>query len=136
MEEAQTHLARAESRNFNILVGGWIGDYMDPAAFLDLFIDTNSNNHTDWKDSTYVDLMKKAEGAANLKQRLYWMNAAEARLIDQAPVAPMVFMGTQTMQKPWVKGLYANPLGQNSFKSVWIDHKWQREPVLATKVRP
>jgi hypothetical protein len=70
------------------------------------------------------------------KQRPYWMNAAEARLIDQAPVAPIVFMGTQTMQKPWVKGLYANPLGQNSFKSVWIDHKWQRESVLATKVQP
>jgi oligopeptide transport system substrate-binding protein len=136
MEEAQTHLSRAESRDFNINAGGWIGDYMDPAAFLDLFIDTNSNNHTDWKDSTYVDLMKKAEGAANLKERLYWMNAAEARLIDQAPVAPMVFMGTQTMKKPWVKGLYANPLGQNSFKSVWIDHKWQRESVLATKVQP
>ncbi|MBC7883453.1 MAG: peptide ABC transporter substrate-binding protein [Anaerolineae bacterium] len=136
MEESQTHMARAESRNFSILSGGWIGDYMDPAAFLDLYIDTNSNNHTDWKDSEYIALMKKAEGAADIKQRLYWMHAAEARLIDQAPLAPLVFMGTQSMQKPWVKGLYANPLGQNSFKSVWIDHRWQRESVIATKVKP
>ncbi len=134
-EESQTFMARIERHDFQVTLGGWIGDYLDPAAFLDLFLGSDPNNHTRWQDDTYAALINRAESQPTQALRLRDFRAAEARLLAETPVAPVVTLSTQYLKKPWVHGWYPDPLGQHQFKYVWVDQQWQPQSVLAAAGR-
>ena len=39
---------------------GWVGDYMDPYTFLDLFVTRGRDNGTGWWDPKYVKMLEEA----------------------------------------------------------------------------
>jgi ABC-type oligopeptide transport system substrate-binding subunit len=52
---------------------------------------------------------------------------AEAYLLEVQPVVPLVTQATNWIKKPYVKGMYANPLTIHPWKYVYIEHdptKW------------
>jgi oligopeptide transport system substrate-binding protein len=62
-QEWQSYLATWRTDQYDIARGSWIGDYLDPNTFLDLFITNGSNNHTGFSSPTYDSLLR---GAANM----------------------------------------------------------------------
>ncbi|MBW4699491.1 MAG: peptide ABC transporter substrate-binding protein [Aphanocapsa lilacina HA4352-LM1] len=125
-EEAQTYQARAERRDFDVLAGGWIGDYVDPAAFLDLYLNDNPNNRSGWVDPEFSRRLDLAAAQADAPGRLKRLADAEAYLLEQVPVIPLSHANSEVLKKPWVQGWHPDPLGQHLFKYVWIDREWQR----------
>ena len=52
---------------------------------------------------------------------------AEKMLLDAQPVIPLATSSTNWMKKPYVKGMYANPITIHAWKFVYIEHdpaKW------------
>jgi oligopeptide transport system substrate-binding protein len=52
---------------------------------------------------------------------------AEAFLLAAQPVIPLYTAGSDWLKKPFVKGMYANPLTLHAWKFVYIEHdpaKW------------
>ena len=54
---------------------------------------------------------------------------AEKMLLDAQPVIPLATSSTNWMKKPYVKGMYPNPVTMHAWKFVYIEHdpaKWDR----------
>jgi oligopeptide transport system substrate-binding protein len=106
---------------------GWSADYMDPFTFLDLFSTPTGNNGTGWWDPKYVELLDEANRTIDHERRYELLAQAEQLLLDVQPVIPLVVGSTRWMKKPYVKGMYPNPITLHSWKSVYIERdsaKW------------
>ena len=90
--------------------GAWVGDYMDPFTFLDLFSTKGGNNSTGWFDPKYAQMLKDANREPDPQRRYELLARAEAYLLEAQPVIPLVTPATNWMKKPYVMGMYANPV--------------------------
>jgi oligopeptide transport system substrate-binding protein len=108
-------------------LAGWVGDYMDPYTYLSLFTTVAGDNATGWYDVKYLQMLGEAERVPDQAKRYDMLAHAEAYLLDQQPVVPLLVMSANTLKKPYVKGLYPNPIMMYPWKYVYIEHdssKW------------
>ena len=106
---------------------GWVGDYMDPYTFLDLFSTKTGDNGTGWSPPEFVAALREANAAQDPMKRYELLAKAEKMLLDAQPVIPLATSSTNWMKKPYVKGLYPNPVTMHAWKFVYIEHdpaKW------------
>ncbi len=106
---------------------GWVGDYMDPYSFLDLFSTEFGDNGTGWSPPEYVEMLHDANRQHDPAKRYELLAKAEAFLLAAQPVIPLYTAGSDWLKKPFVKGMYANPLTLHAWKFVYIEHdpaKW------------
>jgi oligopeptide transport system substrate-binding protein len=59
-QEWQSYLATTRAGNFDIARAGWIGDYLDPNTFLDLWVSNGGNNETGFSSPSYDSLIRAA----------------------------------------------------------------------------
>ena len=52
-QEWQSYLATTQAGDYQLSRAGWIGDYVDPNTFLDLWVTNGGNNQTGWGDPLY-----------------------------------------------------------------------------------
>lgn len=107
----------------HVLRSGWIGDYVDPMTFMDLFITGGGNNNTNWGNAQYDKLIDLAKKTADQKVRMKAMHDAEKILMDEMPIIPIYFYIKPYLMKDWVKGIRQSALGFNDFSAAYIlDH--------------
>jgi oligopeptide transport system substrate-binding protein len=63
-QEWQSYLASMRAGDYDIGRAGWIGDYLDPNTFLDIWITDGGNNQTGWGDPAYDALIAAAADPA------------------------------------------------------------------------
>ena len=102
-----TYLSRMKQMDFDIVRGGWIGDYQDPQTFLELWTTGNENNHTGWSDSEYdamvIDSVNLPEA-----QRMRELARAEALVVEHLPFLPIYnYVSRNLVDKRFV-GWYPN----------------------------
>ena len=51
--EWKTYLSRMSELDYQLALGGWIGDYPDPTTFLDMWKTGDGNNRTGWSNKQY-----------------------------------------------------------------------------------
>jgi oligopeptide transport system substrate-binding protein len=105
----------------------WGGDYMDPSTFLNVFLTPGSDNGSGWWDQKYADLLKEANQMPDRQKRYELMATAEKYLLDAQPMIPIETPSVKWVKKPYVKGLYPNPLSLFAWKFVYIERdpsKW------------
>ena len=140
--EFRTYLPeRSEMRYKGFARSGWIGDYMDPYTFLELFAvpSPGTNNTTGWFDPKYVAMLEKANATIDPQQRYALLAQAEAYMLEVQPVIPLMTRATDFMKKPYVKGLYPNPGTVHPWKFVYIEHdpaRWDYGMPDMTKSAP
>ncbi|MGE0192880.1 MAG: peptide ABC transporter substrate-binding protein [Planctomycetota bacterium] len=59
-KEWQTYLADTLALDYEIARAAWIGDYLDPNSFLDMWVTNGGNNQTGWSNSHYDRLIRRA----------------------------------------------------------------------------
>lgn len=59
-QEWQSYIATWRSDQYDMARASWIGDYLDPNTFLDLWVTNGANNHTGFSSSTYDALLRAA----------------------------------------------------------------------------
>ena len=100
---------------------------MDPNTFLTLFYTPTGTNGTGWWDPKYVELLDEANRTIDHQRRYELLAKAEQLLLDAQPVLPLTVGSTRWMKKPYVKGMYPNPVTLHSWKWVYIERdsaKW------------
>jgi oligopeptide transport system substrate-binding protein len=118
---------RAKLEYSGIARAGWVGDYMDPYTFLDLFTTPTGDNGTGWWDKKYVDLVRTANRQHDPAKRYEMLAQAEKMLLEVQPIIPLTTNATNWVKKPYVKGMYPNPVTIHAWKFVYIEHdsaKW------------
>lgn len=106
---------------------GWVGDYMDPFTFLNLFYSPQNDGATGWWDPKYDKLLDDANRETDEMKRFEILARAEFYVMQQQIVIPLATAGTSWVKKPYIKGMYPNPGTLHAWKFVYIERdpsKW------------
>lgn len=121
-QEWKVYLDSVTQMDFQIARRGWIGDYVDPNNFLDLFLAGGGNNNTGFADSRYDDLiLKKAPQAQTRDERFARFQEAETMLMEQMPIIPIYTYTSRHLIHPSVKGMPSNLMDSLNLKYVWLE---------------
>jgi oligopeptide transport system substrate-binding protein len=120
--EWKVYLARQSALDYQISRAGWIGDYVDPNTFLDMWITGGGNNQTGWSNKRYDDLSARAGRTLDAKERMKLFNEAERLLVvDEVPIMPLYTYVNKGMLSRKVKGWHPNILDQHPLKYISIE---------------
>lgn len=76
---------------FNMDRNAWIGDYMDPSTFLDMFTSKNGQNNSKYSNPKYDEAIKAASLEADPTKRMKLYHDAEKLIIDEMGIVPIYF---------------------------------------------
>ena len=114
---------------------GWVGDYMDPYTFHELFSTPTGNNGSGWFSPEFLENLNRGNSSQDPEERFRLLSEAEAQILEVQPIIPLFTSSTHWMKKPYVKGMYPNPGTMHPWKYVYIEHDpalWDRgTPSLA-----
>jgi oligopeptide transport system substrate-binding protein len=127
-QEWKVYLATRKARKFDIVRAAWIGDYVDPNTFLSLVTSDNGNNHSNWGDSKFDDLIRQAASEQDQAARFALFQKAEKILLDEMPVIPIYFYVRSTLIDEAVKGWYPNILDYHPYQDVYLDKTTPSQP--------
>lgn len=120
-KEQRVWLNDERLRNYDLSYAHWIGDYVDPSTYLELFTTDSGNNSTGWSSREYDHLVAAAGSVLDPAQRNKLYQQAEALLLNEAPIAP-IFFGTRVfLCHPAVKNWRPALLGLHQYKDVYLE---------------
>jgi oligopeptide transport system substrate-binding protein len=119
-QEWKAYLASRKQGDFQIARASWIGDYVDPMTFMDLWVSDSGNNYSRWVNSDYDKLIDKAKNTTNAKLRLQTLHQAEKLLMNEMPIIPIFFYTRPYVMKNWVKGVRYSAVGLVDFSGAYI----------------
>ncbi len=114
--EWTTYLATVQNKNFDIVDGGWIGDYLDPTTFLLMWTRDNGNNNTNWWSPEYEEFLRLASMESDAKARYQLLYQAETILLNEAPIAPITWFVRNYFLHPSVENWHPKLLDKRPYK--------------------
>ena len=120
-QEWKVFLAAQRQKDYQICRAGWIGDYVDPNTFLDMWTSWSQQNQTGWSSDEYDQLIRQASRTQNMKARLELFQKAESILMDEIPIIPIYIYTRVYALHPSVKGWFHNILDHHPYKDIWLD---------------
>ncbi|MDX5475989.1 MAG: peptide ABC transporter substrate-binding protein, partial [Bacillaceae bacterium] len=99
-------LDREQAGDFTISRAGWVGDYVDPMTFMDLWVTDGPYNDASFSNSEYDRQVNIAKNSMDPKVRMDAMHKAEQILMDEMPIIPVYFYTKPYVLKPNVTGIY------------------------------
>jgi oligopeptide transport system substrate-binding protein len=119
-EEWGVYLDDRTNLNYTVARAGWIGDYMDPNTFLDMWVTGGGNNGTGWSNKSYDALIAKAKATTDPKARMATLHAAEKILMTDFPIIPIYYYTNTVLLKKSIKNFYQSTLGFVDWKNAYM----------------
>jgi oligopeptide transport system substrate-binding protein len=127
-QEWKVYLDSVDQMTFQMARRGWVGDYVDPNNFLDLFLCGGGNNNTGFCDPVYDDMIQRQAPQAKTREERYAIfNATETRLMEQMPFIPIYTYTSNHLIHPSVQGMPSNLMDAVNFKYVALDKNWRAQ---------
>ncbi len=123
-QEWKVLLSSMKRLDYQLCRSSWVGDYVDPNTFLDMFVTNGGNNRTGWSNDEYDGLITEAAKEFDRHKGLEIFRKAERILLEEAPILPLYHYVSYNMFRPHVKGIYPNILDIHPLKYVSIDRDW------------
>jgi len=120
-QELKITFTARSTGDFQILRSDWVGDYNDPATFLEIFRSDSGNNYTGWASPEYDSLLFAAARTLDPAARFALFQKAEALLLEAAPIIPIFYYTHVFLAQPSVKGWHPTLLDVHPFKYVWLE---------------
>lgn len=122
IREARVHVSALRSGLYDIGFITLIPDVADPLAALENFTSGSPNNLPHWSDGEYDAALAGASKATNPAQRAEELQKAEARLLDQRPLAPLYFNAKNWLMRPQVHGWKEDELWTRYYPGLSLDN--------------
>jgi oligopeptide transport system substrate-binding protein len=127
-QEWKVYLDSIDQMDFQMARRGWIGDYVDPNNFLDLFLCGGGNNNTGFCDPVYDEMIQRQAPRAKTRDERYAIfREAETRLMEQMPILPIYTYTSNHLIHPSVRGMPPNLMDSVNFKYVALANDGQAE---------
>ncbi|MDD2707609.1 MAG: peptide ABC transporter substrate-binding protein [Verrucomicrobiae bacterium] len=119
-QEWKVYLNTMDKLDYDLCRSSWVGDYMDPNTFLDLFVTGGGNNRTGWSDPEYDRLIQDASReAARDKRRALLLRAEKLLCEEQLPIIPLYHnVGIQFYDAARVGGIKPNLLDMHPLQFI------------------
>lgn len=115
-QEWRTYLQRRASGDFDLARAVWIGDYVEPSTFLDLWVTGGGNNWAGWSHEAYDRYIRIARRSTDPQERLQAYTSAEKVLLAEQAIIPLYHYVTAYLKDPALKGWSANLLDWHPYK--------------------
>ncbi|MGK0500735.1 MAG: oligopeptide transport system substrate-binding protein [Oceanicoccus sp.] len=119
-QDWKSYLSTVNNMDYHIARASWIGDYVDPNSFLDMFVTEGTNNRTGFSSPEYDQLIRDASVATSKQQRFELFQRAEKILVEQVPIIPIYTYASIYLKAPQVRGWYNNVLDHHPYKYVYL----------------
>jgi len=113
-----SYVSAQQNLDFDIARAGWIGDYLDPTTFLNMWTEGNGNNNTGWHSDEYEALLTEAANTADPDLRLATMRRAESVLMEAQPILPTSWYTRNYLHRPEVEGWHPLLLDNHPWKHI------------------
>jgi oligopeptide transport system substrate-binding protein len=128
-QEWKVFMDSMNTLTYDIARYGWIGDFMDPVTFLNMWRTGNGNNCTGWSNLTYDRLLDQAAQTADPRQRFATLHQAEQLLLAEPPGVVIYWYTRFYLLDPSVKNW--NPLVLDNHNYKFIDLEQDGTPKLS-----
>ena len=118
--EWKSYLQDQSNIHYGVSRSSWLGDYLDPQTFLDVFTSNNGNNRTGWKNTNYDTLISKANAESSIEKRMGLLKSAEAILVEElSPIIPLYFYVSMEYYDPQkISGIFSNIRAEHPIRSI------------------
>jgi oligopeptide transport system substrate-binding protein len=113
-----SYVSAQHNLDFDIAWGSWIGDYLDPTTFLNMWTAANGNNNTGWASPEYEKLLRQAAHTPDPAARLGALRRAERALLDARPVIPVSWYSRNYLHSPYIQGWHPLLLDNHPWKTI------------------
>jgi oligopeptide transport system substrate-binding protein len=120
-QEWKVYLNSKTEGDFEMVRFGWIGDYVDPNTFLELYTKESGNNNSNWSSDEYDRLLIKAGKENDQTKRYEIMQQAEKILLEELPIMPIYYYMSTYLVDPRVKGWHPTILDHHPYKHVYLE---------------
>ena len=120
-QEWKVYLDTQRGLDYFISRAGWIGDYVDPNSFLDMWTSWSQQNQTGWSSKEYDQLIARAGATREVEARLELFQQAEEILMAEAPIIPIYIYTRVYLLDPGVKGWYPTILDHHPYKHLYLE---------------
>ena len=121
-QEWKVYLDTVSNHHYEIARAGWIGDYVDPNNFLDMFLCNGGNNRTRWCNPEYDQIiLQQVPKAKTHQQRLKLFQQAENILLQEMPVIPIYIYTSNNLVHPTVRNFGRNILNQANYREMYLE---------------
>jgi len=121
-QEWKVYLDNQDNMNYDLSRRGWIGDYVDPNTFLDMYITDGGNNKTGFSNARYDEIiLNEAPNTLDRDKRYELYREAERILLEAMPILPVYTYSTKQLVVPSVQGMPSNIMDHINWKYVWLD---------------
>ena len=107
--EFQVKVDREHALDFQVSRAGWIGDYIDPNTFLDMFTSWSTQNDTGWTSADFDKLIKDAGAELDPAKRMDDLHQAEKIFMDDMPIMPIYYYTRPYTTQPYLTGVIKAP---------------------------
>ncbi|MDP6519336.1 MAG: peptide ABC transporter substrate-binding protein [Planctomycetota bacterium] len=125
-QEWKVYLDVQHNLGFDVCRAAWIGDYVDPNTFADMFVTGGENNNTGWGSPRYDELIAAAAVELDPARRMATLRAAEEILMEEMPILPIYTYVTQNLLNPRLGGFLPN-IQDEHFPKYWY---WKSDEEL------
>lgn len=118
--EWKSYLQDQTNLKYDVSRSSWIGDYLDPQTFLEVFTSGSGNNRTGWENPIYDALLEKGGSAENTAERMDVLKQAESILIkDAVPIIPLYFyVSMEYYDTNRISGIHSNIRAEHPIRSI------------------
>ena len=117
-KEWNAYLVAMQDLDYDIANAGWVGDYLDPLTFLEIWTAGNGNNNTGWDSPEFGGLLQKSFMETDGQRRLELLQQAETVLIKEAPILVVAWQARNYLVHPAVEGWHPLLLSTNPYQSI------------------
>lgn len=119
--EWKVFLDRERQLDYEIDRASWVGDYLDPFTFLEMFTTGNGNNKTGFTNKRYDELIRASALEEDPAKRMLHFQQADKILVDEVPILPLYTYHWNRLVSPSVKNWYDNSMDYYSFNRVYLE---------------
>lgn len=110
-QEWKVYLESRDQKNFQIARAAWIGDYVDPLNFIEMFLsNAGERNDAGYNNPEFDRLVAEAAKPENINRRFELLAQAEKLFLDDVGLIPIYHYTSQHMISPKVAGWEFNIL--------------------------
>lgn len=120
-QEWKVFLKARAGNEFNLFRLGWVGDYLDPNAFLEIFTTRSGNNMSGWSNAEYDSYVDQANSTLDQKKRFEYFDKAETLLLDELPIIPIYFYNSAYLKQPSVKNWNKNLIDLHPYNNIYLE---------------
>ena len=121
-QEWKVYLDSHNNMNYDIARRGWIGDYVDPYTFLNMYITDGGNNKTGFSNARYDEIiLKEAPAELDREKRYALYKEAETILLENMPILPIFTYQYKHLIDTSVKGMPDNIMGYHNYKYISLE---------------